>query len=415
MSVFHTYNTKLSKAFSVFLTAIAILSLFGIKADAFAFTDKLPSSLTALSGDQLESVMEAKTFKDSSGTELPYRIYVPTDYVSEKEYPLVIYFHDDIYNGSDNVKQLSGVTPMSYLLTEEYSKAFEPIIIAPQCAEGYGWVDADSSKGNYLLDKTPVSKYMKAVTELIYSLSGSYNFDVDGQIVFGDGSGGTAVWDYAMRNNSNVAFAAPSGGVGDITKAYMFQTMYVWMFHGKQDEVVPIAYAKELYDAIAAVFPENFLGSFYDASHDVSAKKYVEDEIYYMAFSNVLYQKTEYKIDISCGENGKVTGDTTVKYAQTAEFVISPDTGYTVDKVFVDGVERPASEVASGKFKIYYVREDHILHVTFKEREEVETVADVASSKSKYIVIAGGALVVVAIVALVVSDIKGKGKKNYGA
>jgi predicted peptidase len=50
---------------------------------------------------------EARTFDDGKGESIPYRLFKPVTYETNKKYPLVVYFYGSGGRGRDNRKQIS--------------------------------------------------------------------------------------------------------------------------------------------------------------------------------------------------------------------------------------------------------------------------------------------------------------------
>ena len=72
-----------------------------------------------------------------------------------------------------------------------------------------------------------------------------------------------------------------------------------------------------------------------------------------------------YTITTSAGENGTITNTSTVSYGGNISINITPNTGYEVEKVIVDGVNK-------GKISVYVfnnVKENHTISATFKQLE----------------------------------------------
>jgi predicted peptidase len=49
-----------------------------------------------------------RTFSNSNGAKMPYRLFIPPAYDATHSYPLIVYLHGGAGNGTDNVSQISG-------------------------------------------------------------------------------------------------------------------------------------------------------------------------------------------------------------------------------------------------------------------------------------------------------------------
>ena len=74
----------------------------------------------------------------------------------------------------------------------------------------------------------------------------------------------------------------------------------------------------------------------------------------------------QYKITATADPNGSITpaGQVTVKYGTSKTFTITPDPGYLILDVLVDGVSNPGA-VAAGSYTFTNVTRDHTIHATF--------------------------------------------------
>lgn len=77
-------------------------------------------------------------------------------------------------------------------------------------------------------------------------------------------------------------------------------------------------------------------------------------------------ESKKYDITVTCGSGGSVSpkGKVEVKEGGTASFTITPNDGYEVDKLIIDGLEVLPLE----SYTFMNVDGDHTLYVTFKEK-----------------------------------------------
>ena len=135
-------------------------------------------------------VMTKEVFEASNGISMPYRLYVPSGYSAEKEYSFLLFLHGAGNRGNDNESQVSVNTGLiNRIISGEtvtangqiIDSSQEFIIVAPQCAAEFQWVDTSWSvlpDPSYKLDEMPQSKYMTAVVELIDAMKEKYNLAV---------------------------------------------------------------------------------------------------------------------------------------------------------------------------------------------------------------------------------------------
>ncbi len=82
-----------------------------------------------------------------------------------------------------------------------------------------------------------------------------------------------------------------------------------------------------------------------------------------------------YTITASAGPNGKISpdGDSTVNYDETIRYNITPDDGYSIDQIFINGVPKNTTQ------KTYYysnISADGTISVTFKQGTDIKPQAE---------------------------------------
>ncbi len=79
---------------------------------------------------------------------------------------------------------------------------------------------------------------------------------------------------------------------------------------------------------------------------------------------NVTLEKNEYTIKAKTGEGGTISpsGNVTVKYNSTQSFTITPDPGYKIDKIIVDGKTITSTEQ---EYRFMNIKGNHTIEVTF--------------------------------------------------
>jgi len=224
-------NSVASKTFVGRRTTFYLASIFALLA---------PS---ACLGNQRESILAAKTFKNVRGETLLYRLFVPENYDRNKKYPLVLFLHGGGGRGNDNRKQIEGGN--GYLIdlftgTETQSK-FPSFVVAPQSPRQEGWIEYDSI--------TP-TRQLRLVFELIEELQKNYNLDSSRFYVAGQSMGGFGTFAIIAEHPSLFAAAVAICGGGDEAKAALFTKTSVWAFHGEKDEAVNVERSRNMIAAI---------------------------------------------------------------------------------------------------------------------------------------------------------------------
>jgi predicted peptidase len=189
-----------------------------------------------------------RTFTGTNGLGLPYRLYVPLDYVQSKRYPLLLVLHGSGEKGTDNRKQLvNGVLAFCDRKLQNRHAAF---VVYPQCPEDARWVEAPWKEGRYEVDQVPISKPLSTALELLTALEKELSVDPQRRLIAGLSMGGYGTWDAIIRHPDRFAGAMPICGGGDPGKAAAARSVPVWAFHGAKDEVVPVAASRTMVQAL---------------------------------------------------------------------------------------------------------------------------------------------------------------------
>ena len=194
------------------------------------------------------------TFVASDGTELVYRVYMPYDYDSTKEYPVLTFMHGAGERGNDNRGNVFHM--FSDMFANAENPVWNSIIIAPQCPGGQQWVDTPWENGGYRVDEVPESNEIKAAIEIIELIKSTFSTDESRYYVAGLSMGGFAAWDMIMRHPDMFAGAVPICGGGDYKQAYKLVNMPIYTLHDKNDPTVPMSGTKEMVVALEVLGSE---------------------------------------------------------------------------------------------------------------------------------------------------------------
>lgn len=210
-------------------------------------------------------VASAQKFSDSSGFELPYRIYFPKS-DEQKKLPVFIWLHGIGERGDDNVKQLIHVVP--YLLSDTLQKNFPCIIAAPQCPEDDVWALFEDEDLKFTKTSEP-TKPMKAVMEWVAELIKDPRVDPARIYIGGLSMGGYGTLDLISRRPEWFAAAMPVCGGIDVTRAESFRNIPLWIFHGAKDLVVPVKLSRDLVKALEKAGSKPNYTEYPEGGHDV--------------------------------------------------------------------------------------------------------------------------------------------------
>jgi len=171
------------------------------------------------------------TYTDSGGT-LPYRMFVPKNYVAATKYPLVLFLHGVGENGTNNTAQLNNRANGAFVFAEQ--DANPAFMIAPQNWNGAGGWDSDVLR--------------KQILAVIQKAQRDYNIDKDRVYVVGLSNGGAGTWNQISANPWLYAAAVPICGWG--SPSDKMKDIPIWCFHAADDGTVGVASSD---NAVAAV------------------------------------------------------------------------------------------------------------------------------------------------------------------
>jgi predicted peptidase len=191
---------------------------------------------------QRESVFRAKTYQNSHGKTMPYRLFIPQSYDKRKKYPLVLWLHGGAGRGNDNLKQISGGNTIgSHVWTLPENQPRHPyFVVAPQCPNNELWATLDTAKP---------TEQMRLVLELLENLQKTFNIDAQRLCVAGQSMGGFGTWSVTSQHPDMFAAAIPVCG-GNESEASKLIRMPIWAFHGEKDEAVSVERSRKMIAAI---------------------------------------------------------------------------------------------------------------------------------------------------------------------
>ena len=206
---------------------------------------------------------EHETTKEN-GEKLVYRLYVPTNYDPEKEYPLVVVLHGAGERGTDNTAQFGNL--VYDLFNHDTSPFHDAIVILPQCPTGNQWVDTPWANGNYSTSSVKESDELKAVMKVLEGVQTTYSVDDSRIYAMGLSMGGFGTWDLLMRHGDVFAAGIPICGGADVSKAADLAKIPIRTFHSKGDGIVPASGTQAMAAAINACNPVDFKYTEFDSN-----------------------------------------------------------------------------------------------------------------------------------------------------
>ena len=215
-------------------------------------------SLSLHAQDLNEYKKEIFTGKDQY---LPYRILFPLAFDTSKKYPLLV-FCMALMKREMITKHnwtLAVVTFWRILI----ARNFPAVIVFPQCPSNDVWAyfDAEFDSAGVLKRAIfPFRKEPTTVTSLLKQLVDSLMIlpfiDVSKIYIGGLSQGGMGVFDMVARYPNIFTAAFPICGAGKVSTADKFaKQTALWIFHGSDDDVVPVHFSRQFYQKLKSLAP----------------------------------------------------------------------------------------------------------------------------------------------------------------
>ena len=344
--------------------------------------------LTVTSGEEVVwaqdpyalDMMEAKVYQDSTistTVNLPYRLYLPTNYDENKQYPVLVFMHGAGERGSDNVAQVTGSNPyqsthllLNRVILGEYADDF--IVVAPQCPEGMRWVESDWTPGKYNFKATATSIPTQLLISLLYK-DIFQNYSVNLSQVYGAGlsMGGFGITDLAMREPGLFAAIVNAAGGVDASEYALLKSTAIRVYHSTSDTTVNNAETLALVNALKA---DNRDATYYEVNR-------IGHESWIVAFEDadlftwMLSKKKTWSIEVET--NGGVFTqelpsvydyeDTTIQLEAASKEGFTFD-GWYLDSKFTQKVEEIS--LNTGKYIKLYAKFVQQINVVINNNDE---------------------------------------------
>lgn len=191
--------------------------------------------------------------------DLGYLLYLPPDYDSQEQWPLILFLHGMGERGSDlELLKLHGL-PRRLAAGDDF-----PFIIAsPQCPITSVWPEQITPLG-----------------ALLDHLLANYNIDAKRVYLTGLSMGGYGTWYLAASTPERFAAIAPICGGGIRWMGQRLKDTPAWVFHGDADDVVSLSESEKMVKALEVAGGDVKFTVYPDVGHDSWTKTYDNPELY---------------------------------------------------------------------------------------------------------------------------------------
>lgn len=182
------------------------------------------------------------------GHDYAYKLLEPLPERRDQPRPLVVFLHGAGERGSDNVEQLRWLPEL--LAEPSRRQALPCFLLALQCPADENWVDVrwqDPTSQPMLPQST---RSLRAVLAAIDAMLARPGVDAARVYLVGLSMGGFGAMDLAARHPDRFAAVMALCGGGDPARMTALIGMPVQLWHGEQDQVVPVARSRALATAL---------------------------------------------------------------------------------------------------------------------------------------------------------------------
>lgn len=203
------------------------------------------------------ATQEAKELNRAVPVKLQYLLALPKGYADQESWPVLLFLHGAGERGSDlNLVKKHGPPKLI-----EAGQEFPFIVVSPQCPGGRWW---ESFELAALLDE----------------IEANYKVDKDRIYVTGLSMGGYGTWALTAYQPKRFAAIAPICGGGEPFMTRLYSHVPTWVFHGDEDNVVPLARSESMVEALKSAGGNVKFTVYEGVGHDSWTETYANDEFY---------------------------------------------------------------------------------------------------------------------------------------
>lgn len=190
---------------------------------------------------------------------LRHAVYLPPDFESKEQWPLVIFLHGAGERGTD----LAGVYRHGPFREVKEGREFPFVAVAPQISGQKYW-----------------ACYAETLNAMLDTWIEDYHIDPSRVYLTGLSMGGTGTWMWGMMNPERFAAIMPMCGTGICWCAGNLGSVPVWAFHGDKDDIVPMDESARMVERLAAGGADVTFTVMEGYGHDCWTETYHREDIY---------------------------------------------------------------------------------------------------------------------------------------
>jgi predicted peptidase len=242
------------------LASVAFLSF--IVGQAFAAVPELTK----------DDIDYRKFVLEKDGKRLPYRLFVPLGYDSNRIYPLLLWLHGADGRGSDNVAQLTRKNQLGahFWISSEVQAKFPTFVLVPQCPSGENWSEPELNQPGKALEMT-----MAALAKV----RKEFSIDPERIYVAGQSMGGIGVWALLQKYPGTWAGALVLCAYDNFTDLSAIAQVPLWVFQGDADDSVPVIMVRDMMRQLRKAKVNLRYTEYHKVDHEVWNRAFAEPEL----------------------------------------------------------------------------------------------------------------------------------------
>ena len=190
---------------------------------------------------------------------LRHAVYLPPDFESKDNWPLVIFLHGAGERGTD----LAGVYRHGPFREVKEGREFPFVAVAPQISGQKYW-----------------ACYAETLNAMLDTWIEEYHIDPNRVYLTGLSMGGTGTWMWGMMNPERFAAIMPMCGTGICWCAGNLGSVPVWAFHGDRDDIVPMDESVRMVERLRGGGADVTFTVLEGRGHDCWTETYCREDIY---------------------------------------------------------------------------------------------------------------------------------------
>jgi len=231
------------------------------------------------------------------GTTYKYQVFVPEDWTTHEKWPVILFLHGSGERGEDGMDQTD--VGIGTAIRSDRGH-FHAIVVMPQCRKNSWWTQppmddmamATLQAATKEFHGDPQRTYLTGISMGGYGswhLAAKYPNTFAALVVV---CGGVHPPDATLKMHPElVKFSPPDGPKAYAETAARVGKMPVWIFHGADDNIVPVAESQKMADAMKAVGAEVHYTEYPAVKHVSWDKAYDEPKLYPWLYSKTLANK----------------------------------------------------------------------------------------------------------------------------